>query len=341
MVVGEPAGQGFAQVGGLVLELAAGQGGQGGGVAFPGDQGVQDRPAGDAEQVGDALVLVGDLQAGVLQDFADALAVGGAVLGQGAAHPGQVPQLAHRRRGHEGRAQHPALGQFGQPDRIELVGLGPARHVLHVPGVHQPHPQPAVLQQVEERPPVVPGGLHHHQFHALAHQVVAQGDDVLRGRRHRPGPLHPPARIRPGRPPGAHHRRGLGDIDRRNPGHVLGLLLQLHDLGIHDMPPPGNTPRPKPQDRREDRTGNAEGLIGVVGSPRAFQPGAPTEPCVTVARYTALVVLVTRRRGPCSPRPSGRRTSAAASRPSPTAFGPSCGSAAVCTSYGTTASSRR
>jgi superfamily I DNA/RNA helicase len=30
----------------------------------------------------------------------------------------------------------------------------------------------------------------------------------------------------------------------------------------------------------------------VVGWPRAFQPGAPTEPCVTISRYTALVALV-------------------------------------------------
>jgi hypothetical protein len=29
-----------------------------------------------------------------------------------------------------------------------------------------------------------------------------------------------------------------------------------------------------------------------VGWPRAFQPWAPTEPCVTVSRYTALIILI-------------------------------------------------
>lgn len=28
--------------------------------------------------------------------------------------------------------------------------------------------------------------------------------------------------------------------------------------------------------------------VSPVGSPRAFQPGAPTEPCITISRYTAL-----------------------------------------------------
>jgi hypothetical protein len=32
----------------------------------------------------------------------------------------------------------------------------------------------------------------------------------------------------------------------------------------------------------------------LVGSPRAFQPWAPTEPCVTVSHYTALIILAIR-----------------------------------------------
>jgi hypothetical protein len=43
----------------------------------------------------------------------------------------------------------------------------------------------------------------------------------------------------------------------------------------------------------------------LVGSPRASQPWAPTEPCVTVSRYTALIILAIRE---IRSRPSGRRT---------------------------------
>lgn len=42
----------------------------------------------------------------------------------------------------------------------------------------------------------------------------------------------------------------------------------------------------------------------LVGSPRASQPWAPTEPCVTVSRYTALITLAIRERRSM---PSGRR----------------------------------
>ncbi|WP_425428152.1 helix-turn-helix domain-containing protein, partial [Streptosporangium amethystogenes] len=36
--------------------------------------------------------------------------------------------------------------------------------------------------------------------------------------------------------------------------------------------------------------GRALPRVPPVGSPRASQPWAPTEPCVTISRYTALVV---------------------------------------------------
>ena len=44
------------------------------------------------------------------------------------------------------------------------------------------------------------------------------------------------------------------------------------------------------------------------GSPGESHPRAPTDPCVTVSRYTALAVLVIWR--PVSPRPSVRSTAA-------------------------------
>src|SRR5215471_10246420 len=73
-----------------------------------------------------------------------------------------------------------------------------------------------------------------------------------------------------------------------------------------------------------------------VGSPGESHLRAPTEPCVAVSRYTALVVLVTRLAGPRLSRPRGRRTSAAASRLSSTGPGLSCDPAAFCTCSGTT-----
>ena len=49
-------------------------------------------------------------------------------------------------------------------------------------------------------------------------------------------------------------------------------------------------------------------LHRLSSSRREFHPPALTEPYVTVSRYTALVVLVTRRREQRLPRPSGRST---------------------------------
>lgn len=190
------------------------------GPAHSGDQRGEYRPAGDPEDVGQALLLVGDLQAGVLEYVPDPLPVAGALLDQVRAQPGEVAQLPHRCGRDEAGVQHPAFGEFGQPDRVELVGLGPARNVLHVPRVDRPHGQAAVLEQVEPRLPEHPGGLHHHQFHALAHQVIAQGEDLPGARPHRPGLLHPVIRVlRPGQA-GAHHPGGLGHVDRRDPRQI-------------------------------------------------------------------------------------------------------------------------
>jgi hypothetical protein len=39
---------------------------------------------------------------------------------------------------HEARAAYAALGNLGQPDRIQLAGLGPPGHILDVPDIHPP-----------------------------------------------------------------------------------------------------------------------------------------------------------------------------------------------------------
>jgi hypothetical protein len=119
-------------------------------VALPGDQGGQHVPARDPEDVGDH---AGELHLGVFQQFLGALLLPGALLGQGAAVAGQVPQLPLGPGGDEAGPQHAALGELAQPDRIQLVGLGPAGDVLDVAGVDHPALD-VVFEQVERRLPV-------------------------------------------------------------------------------------------------------------------------------------------------------------------------------------------
>jgi hypothetical protein len=60
------------------------------------------------------------------------LLVPGAVGGQVGAQPGVVPQPADLDGWDERGSQHAPLVEPGQPHRIQLVGLGPARQVLDV-----------------------------------------------------------------------------------------------------------------------------------------------------------------------------------------------------------------
>ena len=164
VVVVEAAGQRLHQGGALAAHPPPGQLGQHLGVALPGDQRLQHGPPGDAHDVGGHR---GQLDQGVLQQLLQPLHVPGAVGGQVGPQPGVVPQPADLGGWDERGSQHAPLVELGQPHRIQLVGLGAARQVLDVAGVDQPHHQPAGLQQVHERPPVVGGGLHHDAFDAL------------------------------------------------------------------------------------------------------------------------------------------------------------------------------
>src|SRR6266542_3745107 len=84
------------------------------------------------------------------QQLLEPLDVPGPVPGQVDPQPGVVAQLADLGWGNKAGPQHAPLGQLGQPDRIELVGLGPARDVLDLPSVDQLHAQAPRLQQVQE-----------------------------------------------------------------------------------------------------------------------------------------------------------------------------------------------
>jgi hypothetical protein len=155
----------------------------------------------------------------------DALLFGGAHADQVGAVAGQVPQPPDHRWRHEAGAQHLPLGDLGEPHRIELVGLGPARQVLDVTRVDQPDLEPGCFQQVERRLPVIAGGLHHYPRHAQLAQPVRQHQQ-------RPGHrgvgahlLQPPAWDVGAWHPHAAHQLGLADIQRGGPpDDLLGVV---------------------------------------------------------------------------------------------------------------------
>lgn len=162
VVVGEVAGERLLQFGEFGAQTAAGVLGQYLGVALAGDQRGEHVPSGGAEDVGGHR---GDLDLGVLQELLHALLLAGACGHQVGAVAGQVPQCADLARRDEAGADHLPLRDLGRPDRVELVGLGPARQVLDVPGVDQPYLEAGRLQEVERGPPVVGRGLHDHPGH--------------------------------------------------------------------------------------------------------------------------------------------------------------------------------
>jgi hypothetical protein len=224
VVVGEPAGQRLDQPVGLRAQRAAGQAGQCRRVALAGDQRGHDRPPGDPERVADHHR---QFDQGVFEQLLGPLLLRGA--GDQQIHPvaGQVPQGPDLWRRHEGRAQHLPLGDLAQPHRIQPVGLGSAGQVLDVFGVDQPGLEP-VLQQVERRPPVVAGRLHHHPGHPEVGQPIAQRQQRGRHRGDGANLLHP-LTVRSGHPHAADHL-GLADIQRGDPLDDLALV----DLDPHD-----------------------------------------------------------------------------------------------------------
>src|SRR6266540_1032327 len=81
--------------------------------------------------------------------------------------PGCAPRAPWRRR------WATVLQQLAQPRRVADVGLA-AGQDLHVPGVDQQQLEPALLQHIPDRLPVLPGRLHHHLGDPLVAEPVAQ-----------------------------------------------------------------------------------------------------------------------------------------------------------------------
>lgn len=96
VVGGEVAGQCLDQGVGLAAHGALGQVRQDAWVAFAGDEGLQHRPAGNAQNVGDR---DGQLDPGVLQELLQRLGLPGAFTDHLGAIAGQIPQLPDRLRG--------------------------------------------------------------------------------------------------------------------------------------------------------------------------------------------------------------------------------------------------
>ena len=125
------------------------------GVAFPGDERLQHRPAGSAKHIrGD----VAELDVGRLEDLLHPIGLPGALLDQLPPVTGQLAQFAEGRRGHETRPEQAMLQQPRDPLAILNVGLPPG-HRLNVLGVHEEELD-AALQNLVDRPPVDPGALH-------------------------------------------------------------------------------------------------------------------------------------------------------------------------------------
>jgi hypothetical protein len=122
-VVVEPAGQRLGQGAVLGLELAAGQAGTAGSrspAVSAASLSRTDRPSG-------LLATLDPLVSASSSSLLQPLRVPGARMGQVGPQPGVVAPPPDLCGGHEAGPQHAPLGQLGQPDRTQPVGVGPAR----------------------------------------------------------------------------------------------------------------------------------------------------------------------------------------------------------------------
>ena len=120
----------------------------------------------------------------MFQQLERAVLFGGQRLGQGAAEPDEVAQVADRRRRHEAWFDQTVAHQVGGPLGVLDVGLAP-RHVLDVMGVGDNQLEVA-FQDGMDRLPVNPGALHPDMRHAVALQPIPHRLQIPRHRRKRP-----------------------------------------------------------------------------------------------------------------------------------------------------------
>lgn len=127
--------------------------------------------------------------------------------------------------------QHLAFGDLAQPDRIQHIGLGSAGQVFDVAGVDRPRLQAVRFEQVEHRPPVIAGRLHHHTLHTEFDQMVGQLGQRPGHRRMGGHLLSSPLGTRAGDPDTTQHLR-LADVQGSDPGDDLLLIIGFtqHDV---------------------------------------------------------------------------------------------------------------
>jgi hypothetical protein len=119
------------------------------------------------------------------------MGLAGAPLKQRLAVAGQLAQLPDRPGRHEAGADQAVLDRLGDPGRIGHIRLMP-EHVPEMLGVQQPALD-VVFQQVVDRLPAHPGGLHPHHLDLVAGQPVPQQHQPGGGGPNRAGLAVPPA----------------------------------------------------------------------------------------------------------------------------------------------------
>jgi hypothetical protein len=276
----------------------------------------------------------------------DPLLLRGAHAHQVGSVAGHVPQAADRRRWHEAGPQQLPLGHLAQPDRVELVGLGPPRQVLDVAGVDQPDLQAVRLQQIEHRLPVVAGGLQHHPGHPQPGQPVGQRQQRAGHRRVGRDLLQPPGPLALAGHPHTAGQLGLADIQRRDPlDELLGVVgLLQHPASLRAD---GSTAR-LPAGAARDRRNLIRVLKATVTDPQrgSQRPAVSRPPPITdLRRQRATSPIFTRDRRPSTgtrallggcqePPPPGRPGRCQVADPSGAASGPVRGLALAGVAFG-------
>ena len=225
MMPRHPATQRFAQHLGRCLDPPVGERRQSIGIGLAADQGLDHRPAGQADDIGDHRI---ELDVGIFQRLLQPLDMAGPLADQllaGAQQPAHLLGLGIR---HEAAPDQPMRQQIGQPSRIVDVRLA-AGDVLHMGRVRQQQFEFAVAENMPDRLPVHPGRLHDDVGAALRGQPFRQLEKRLRRRLERAhlassGAVHRRAQAR-------HHRVLM---------HVETGATRIQNL---HLPPPGAPPR--------------------------------------------------------------------------------------------------
>jgi len=190
-------------------------GGQDGWVALACDDRPDDAHARHARDVGHDVM---QLQVHLGQRLLHVLDVRRRVVQQPLALPQVGAQSRHLGLRLEAWAQQAVFVQALQPFGVTDVGLAPW-DVLGIPGVHQHHLEPTLLQDLVDRDPVDPGALHDDRLDAALGEPIGQPVEIGGEGLERPHRLLIAIRTDGG------HVHGGADVDRRRVRVNRGQLL--------------------------------------------------------------------------------------------------------------------